>query len=146
MTHDTEGLRNVVQSIIESHKDDERLSPAAIAAEAVAKLGLGELQLAANFHLRQIARQACRKTFGEEEDDALDPDQQELFPGLQSRYPAARRDDGEATYVLRDSMSGDDVAWNVQRLRREGNTKLGRADALEGWWQARRGLAISPAA
>jgi hypothetical protein len=40
--------------------------------------------------------------------------------------------------VLRDSMSAKDVSFNVRRLRREGKTKLSRADALEIWWNTRK--------
>ncbi len=61
----------------------------------------------------------------------------QLFPGLQSRYPAAHGGDEEPTYVVRDAMTAKDVAFNIKRLRREGKTKLGRADALEAWWETR---------
>jgi hypothetical protein len=103
--------------------------------------------LAAHLQLRQIARQACRKQFDDEEDDALDPVQQELFPGLQQRYPAAHSDQEEPSYVLREAMGAKDVAANVKRLRREGRTKLGCADALEAWWETRKvNEPVSPAA
>jgi hypothetical protein len=95
-------------------------------------LGADDLQktkplvyLAAHLQLRQIARQTCRKQF-DDDDDALDPAQQEMFPGLQSRYPAAHSGD-EPSYVVRDAMGAKDVAFNVKRLRREGATKLGRS-------------------
>jgi len=69
-----------------------------------------------------------------------------MFPGLQSRYPAAHADD-EPSYVLRDAMTAKDVTFNVRRLRREGKTKLGRADALEAWWEIRKGSErVKPAA
>ena len=147
MTHDSTDLRNVVEAIIAARQADERLSPVAIATEALAKLGPAELQLAAHHHLRQLARHACRKQFDEDDSESLDPDQQELFPGLQSRYPAARRDDDGPAYVLRDAMGPEDGAFNVKRLRSEGNTKLDRAKALEAWWEVKQeSTAISPAA
>jgi hypothetical protein len=34
-------------------------------------------------------------------------------------------------------MTAKDVAFNVTRLRLEGRTKLGRADALEAWWRTK---------
>jgi hypothetical protein len=34
-------------------------------------------------------------------------------------------------------MTAKDVAFNVTRLRLEGRTKLGRADALEAWWKTK---------
>jgi len=138
-------LRDVVQAIIEVRKAEERISPAWIATEAMINLGADDLQktkplvyLAAHLQLRQIARKACRKQFdAEDDDDALDPAQQELFPGLQSRYPAAHSDGEEPSYVVRDAMSAKDVSFNVRRLRREGATQLGRARALGAWWAAR---------
>ncbi|SRR5258708_162474 len=69
-----------------------------------------------------------------------------MFPGLQSRYPAAHADDEEATYVRRDAMTAKDVTFNVRRLRREGKTKIGRADALEAWWEIKQAAAAVPPA
>jgi hypothetical protein len=144
MTQDANhDLRNVVQGIIDAHKGEQRISPAWIATEAMAKLDAAGLQQsnplvyhAAHLQLRQIARKSCRKQF-EDDDDALDPAQQEMFPGLQSRYPTAHSGD-EPSYVVRDAMGPKDVAFNVKRLRREGATKLGRARALEAWWDTRK--------
>ena len=64
MTNDTTGLRTIVEAIIAGRQGDERLSPAAIATEALKKLGAADLELAAHLQLRQIARHACRKQFG----------------------------------------------------------------------------------
>jgi hypothetical protein len=150
-----ECLRDIVQAIIDARKSEERVSPAWIATEAMTKLDANDLQqskplvyLAAHLQLRQIARQCCRKQFDDDEDDALDPAQQELFPGLQQRYPAAHSDQEEPSYVLRDAMGAKDVGFNVKRLRREGRTRLGRADALEAWWETRKANepAVPPAA
>ncbi len=150
-----ECLRDIVQAIIDARKSEERVSPAWIATEAMTKLEANDLQqskplvyLAAHLQMRQIARQACRKQFDDEEDDALDPAQQEMFPGLQTRYPVAHSDKEEPSYVLREAMGAKDVAANAKRLRREGRTKLGRADALEAWWETRKANepAVPPAA
>jgi hypothetical protein len=141
MRRDTSNeLRNLVQAIIEDRKSEDRISPAWIATEAMAKLDATELQRsmplvyhAAHLHFRQVARHLCRKRFDDaDDDDALDPAQQELFPGLQLRYPAARSVEKEPIYIVRDAMTAKDVAFNVKRLRREGTTKLGRARALDG--------------
>ena len=141
-SNDANCLRNIVREIMDARKTQVRLSPAWIATEAMVKLGAEDLQkanprvyLAAHLHLRQISRQACRKQFDDADEEALDPAQQELFPGLQSRYPAAHTEEDEPIYVLRDSLGADDVAFNVQRLRREGRSKLERANALEAWWR-----------
>ncbi len=151
-TKDADRLRDVVQQIINNRKAEERLSPSRIATEALVNLDAGELQktkplvyLAAHLQLRQIARQACRKQFDADDEDALDPAQQDMFPGLQSRYPAAHADVEEPSYVMRDVMTARDVAFNVRRLRREGRTKIARADALEAWWEIKMTM-IWPAA
>ena len=48
---------------------------------------------------------------------------------------------------MRDAMTAKDVAFNVRRLRREGKMKLGRADALEAWWEIKKGSeTVQPAA
>jgi hypothetical protein len=67
--------------------------------------------------------------------DGPDP-QGEMFPaesfrGLQRRYPAARSDGRESSYVLRDALSGADVEFNLARLRREAGAKSAHADVLE---------------
>jgi hypothetical protein len=150
---DAECLRNVVQKIIDGDKTEERIIPSWVATKAMENLDATELQqtkplvyLAAHLQLRQIARHACRKQFEPDPDDheALDPAQQELFPGLQFRYPAAHSEKEEPSYVLRDAMTAKDVTFNVKRLRREGNTKLGRADALEAWWGFRKAGETQP--
>jgi hypothetical protein len=96
--------------------------------------------------LRHIAPGVCRKQSDADDEDALDPAQQEMFPGLQSRYPAAHADDEEATYIRRDAMTAKDVTFNVRGLRREGKTNIGRADALEAWWEIKQAAAAVPPA
>jgi hypothetical protein len=155
MTHDTSiDLRDLVDALIDAREDDEHIDPAAIAAEAVARLGEGELRRVADLYIRGLARAACRKRFGRGGDDESDSDanQAEMFPddrrfaALQQRYPAARSD-RQSTYVLRDSMTAADVAFNVARLRCEGASKLGHAEALQDWWAIRRAsAAVAPAA
>jgi hypothetical protein len=145
MTQDkSTDLRNAVKVVIDAHEGEERINPAWVATEVMTKLGATDLRqsnplvyLAAHLHLRQVARHVCRKRFDANDDDALDPAQQELFPGLQSRYPAANADGEEPSYILRDAMSAKDVTFNVTRLRLEGRTKLGRADALDAWWRTK---------
>jgi hypothetical protein len=152
MTKSTEAncLRDVVRRIMDDRKTEEHLSPAWIATEAMAKLGAEDMKranplvyLAAHLQLRQIARKACRKQFVVDDEEALDPAQQQMFPGLQSRYPAAHAEEDEPTYVLRDSLGADDVAFNLRRLRHEGRSKLARAAALEAWWCHKQAVATA---
>jgi hypothetical protein len=149
-SNDFNCLRDVVLKIMDARKTEVQLKPAWIATEAMAKLGAEDMQkanplvyLAAHLQLRQIAGKACRKQFDVDDEEALDPAQQNMFPGLQSRYPAAHAEDGEPSYVLRDSLDADDVAFNVQRLRREGRSKLERANALEAWWRHKQAVATA---
>jgi hypothetical protein len=84
-----------------------------------------------NMHVRQIAREQLRKDHGTSPKD-------DLFPYLQARYPTAHSEDlDEPEYVLRDSMTDDDVSYNVARLRSEAEAKLRHADALEDWGRTR---------
>jgi hypothetical protein len=141
--NDTNCLRSIVREIMDARKTDVHLSPAWIATEGMVKMDAKDLQkinplvyLAAHLQLRQIARQECRKQFDADDGETLDPAQQEMFPGLQSRYPAAHAEEiDEPSYVLRDSLTADDVTFNVQRLSREGRSKLARANALDAWWR-----------
>ena len=127
-------LRNVLQAIIDAHKADKRVDPAQIATEAMEKFGAAGLQKAmppvyflAHLQLRQMARLLCRKQFDKDE-DALDPDQQQMFPGLQSRYPTAHSGEKSPGYVLREAMTAKDVEFNVRRLREEGASKQARPE------------------
>jgi len=151
---DANCLRNIIREILDARRTQVRLSPAWIATEAMVKLDAEDLQkanplvyLAAHLQLRQISRQQCRHQFDDAEEEALDPAQQEMFPGLQSRYPAMHAKKEEPHYVLRDSLSARDIAFNVRRLRREGRSKLERANALDVWWRHKQaGLEALPVA
>jgi hypothetical protein len=151
MTQDTfTDLRAIVDQIIEAY-DAERVDPAAIAAEAMAKLNEAELRYAGDLYMRQLARASCRRKFGRDGADGADegegdnPNQGELFPEeperfrvLQKCYPGAARSEGkERMYIRRDVMAGEDVAYNCGRLRGEGNTKLAHATVLQSWWEWR---------
>jgi hypothetical protein len=134
-------LRNIVQAIIDAHKTDERIDPVQIATEAMEKLDAAVLQktmpqayFLAHLQLRHMARLLCRKQFDKEE-DALDPDQQRMFPGLQARYRTVYSGEESPNYVLREAMTSKDVEFNVRRLREEGASKLARASALQAWWE-----------
>jgi len=160
MSAENQALTTIVARIIEMHRDEPRINPTSIATAALleidpAKISLPAVLAGCHLALRQIARNLCRKQFDQDDDEAgLVPAQQELFPGLQYRYPAAYAEDEEPTYVLRDSMTEKDVRFNVQRLRKEGQSKIERAESLEAWWRikqraaavAKRAAAVSPAA
>lgn len=96
-----------------------------------------DVKIAALQYLKQMARQMCRGKFDPNEGNA---DQHELWPDLQTRYPVSREtSDGEPTYVKLERLTGADALWNINRLRKEADTKIRHANALEQW-AAERGL------
>src|SRR5258708_22781655 len=163
MSAESRSLSAVVGKIIEAQRDQARINPDSIATAALLELDQKKISVPAvlagcHLALRQIARGQLRKRFLEEPDDdedaseseqsehdcdAPEPEQADLFPQLQRRYPSSRA--GE--YILREQMSAADLNFNVGRLRKEGATKSKHADALEAWWEIRkRSETVSPAA
>lgn len=137
--NDAHRLRELLESIYERRVDEVRVSPAWLATEALLHLDPTKtapelVYRAAHLQLRQLGRSLCRQRF---EEDGEWSEQHDLFPNLQKRYPAAHSPDAEPEYVLLEHLTGDDIAFNVQRLRREANAKLFHADALEAWGQNR---------
>lgn len=86
------------------------------------------VEWAANLELRQMARALLRKTY-----DSLAPKpdigQEDMFEGLQEKYPCKRR--GEIVYVDRMRLSLDEREFNISRLKKEGQSKLEHASALQ---------------
>jgi hypothetical protein len=128
--------------IYDRRKAQIRVSAAWLATEAMRELDpmdftLDSIYVMAHSHLKQLARQILRKRF-EPEDDTMSA-QSELFPDLQQRYPVAHERDTEPEYVLLEYMNDRDVTFNVNRLRSEARAKLRHADALEAWWQNKKG-------
>lgn len=138
MINDEQKLRDILVRMYERRSGEIRISPAWIATEAMSELDPDKtaptlVYRAAHLQLRQMARSICRKKF---EDDG-EAEQHEIWPDLQTRYPAAHSTDAEPEYVLLEHLSEADKTYNVNRLRREGRAKLDRADALEAWWQSK---------
>jgi hypothetical protein len=163
MSAESRSLHTVVAKIIESKRDEARINPDSIATAALLELDPKKVSVPAvlagcHLALRQIARGQLRKRFLDEPDDdedavepeqsqhddaAAEPEQPDLFPQLQRRYPSSKA--GE--YILREQMSAADLSFNVGRLRKEGATKSKHADALEAWWEIRKvSETVSPAA
>src|SRR6266853_3246959 len=132
MSAETRSLTAVVAKIIESKRDEARINPDAVASAALLELDPKKISLPAvlagcHLALRQIARGQLRKRFLEEPDDdedavepeqsehddaAPEPEQADLFPQLQCRYPSSRQS-GE--YVLREQITAADLSFNVGR-------------------------------
>lgn len=135
-------LRDLVATVIELHKDQARISPTWVATQAMHDLDSDRrietdhvlIWTGCHLQFRQIARQILAKHFKNENDQK----ENELFPGLQWRYPTAHSaEEEEPEYVLREHMSSDDVVYNVVRLRAEAGAKMQHANALEAWGQSR---------
>jgi hypothetical protein len=141
MTREESQLAEIVARIIEARRDYVVINPNWIATEALKEIdpssrSVALVRLGCHLQLRQIARQQCRKLFEDSEED--DEPRFAGFEGLQWRYPTAHsKRESEPEYILRDRMSGADVAYNVARLRSESRAKAAHADLLEAWDRSR---------
>lgn len=139
---DMKALRVLIYQLVDSRQAQSHISPSWIATEALAQLDPTSqapvlVGIAAHFELRQLAR-ACLRLKFEPEDGVLNA-QHDLWPQLQTRYPIVRGQvQDEPQYAMLESLSKADVAYNVARLRKEGQAKIDHADALEDWWQEQR--------
>lgn len=133
-------LNEIVSLLIQKQKDEPRISPSSIATEAMSKLRARWMNkpqeyplvyLGCHLQLRQIARGLLREWFEPNEDanKATHP----LFPELQARYPMARMEDQEPTYILLEQLAPTDWRFNVRRLRADAESRLRHASALEAW-------------
>jgi hypothetical protein len=123
-------LRTILQSLADSLEDAEQLKPSAITTQILAKLGEADIRALARQALRQRVARICRSLC------EADNDSPDLFDGVQARYPTARSSGEDVSYVPREAMTAGDVTWNIQRLRKEGTTKLAHAETLQRWWDA----------
>lgn len=147
MTHEESQLAEIVARIIDIRRTQVRVIPSWIATEALKEIDPTNrshplVRTGCHLQLRQIARAQCRQLF--EGDDSEDDSEPEFtgFKELQWRYPAAHsKGKPEPEYVLLEHLNNADVDYNVQRLRREGRSKLAHADALEAWGRGRKRLA-----
>lgn len=99
-----------------------------------------EVQNLAILELRQLARQICADRYREQEaqiERNAIYEQQELFEGLQHRYPTKRGDDD--AYVLLGDLTEAEGRGNAARLRQEGRAKIGHADALDAYFDKKFG-------
>jgi len=134
---DAQQLHNLVAGVIGRRAAAVRLKPAMVAQEVMSKLDMEQVShplvwLGCHLEVRQIARGMLATHF----DPITKPDEDEPvlpFTNLQWRYPERPKPGEEPSYILRDLMTDEDVAWNVARLQAEGRAKLAHADALKAW-------------
>ena len=145
MTSEAQALTDIIARIIETRRDQTKISPSWIATQALIELdpdkkSIPLVYLAAHLEMRQIARGVLRQWFedSDPETDEGEPLQHELFPGLQRRYPTVRQKGDEPEYVRLEEMTDADIDYNVTRMRRESMAKLHHADALVAYQKRRK--------
>lgn len=142
MTHEQTKARELILRLYEARRSHVRVSPSWLATECMQSLDPDRAShpieyAMAHLQFRQLARSICSGRW-ERTDASEIAEQHDLFPDLQTRYPAAGRSaDQEPEYVLLEHMSVEDIAFNVSRLRSEANAKLKHADSLEAWGKSR---------
>lgn len=128
----TTKLHDTLAECLEQVEQEVEISPELLAHCAMKVLdpkgkAPSLVEWAANLELRQLARALLRKTF-----DPLAPKpdvgQEDMFVGLQEKYPCKRS--GEVVYVDRMRLSHDERKYNISRLEKEGQSKLEHAGAL----------------
>ena len=81
--------------------------------------------------LTAMARKLLGRCYSHESDETVSH-QGDLFSGtLQDRYPLPRKVGRDPVYKLRNQLSQDERAWNVEQLRKSGEARMKHADALE---------------
>lgn len=145
MTSEAQALTDIIAQIIETRRDETKISPSWIATQAMTELdpdhhSIPLVYLAAHLEMRQIARGLLRQWFEDSDPETDDGEslQHELFPSLQRRYPCVRRKGDEPEYVRLEEMTDADIDYNVTRMRRESMAKLHHADALIAYQKRRK--------
>lgn len=145
MTNEETKAREILMSVYEARRDQDRISPTWLATEVMQKLdplrNSHPIEYAmAHLQFRQLARSILATRLEKAEPGHVD--QHPLFPNLQAHYPSAVLSAShEPEYVRLELMTDDDVAFNVDRLRKEAASKLKHADALQAWAASRRQVA-----
>ena len=128
-------LSAFVSTVYERNKDRDSYSPTWMATEAMQAIDFprwlhDDGYDGCHCYFREIARGFLRRNCEPPADD-------DLFNGLQARYPIETPRGEEPVYVLRELLTDTQVAQNVDRLRRSGRARLKHADALEAWGRTR---------
>ena len=116
------------------------LSPTTLALAVQDRYGTGHEPHVAYTSLEHLKHMARAILGGRFDTDGLgaSPNQADLFTGhLQDRYPVPRVRGEEPKYKQRDALSSEEVAWNVEQLRKSADARLRHADALAAWADGR---------
>ena len=124
----TNQLEQVLRECLGNIQDEIEVSPALLAHCAVKILdpdgnSPALVEWGCNLQLRQLSRQILRREY-----DPVDRavDQQELFAGLQQRYPVERG--GEHVYVPRMAQTLEERRKNEDRMYKSADGLISHAD------------------
>ncbi len=134
MTDDARKLRDILQGIIESFKDDKDISPSVLATAALLKLDpekktIPIIYIAAHLELRQISRQILAG----HQDRRDDYEYLLLEDGLQDRYPIARKKDEEPLYRKRNELTDADKEFTLMALSKKAAGYQRHYDLFAAW-------------
>jgi hypothetical protein len=139
-------LSDLLELVLDVAHNTVDVSPAWAASAALSRLGFSlvgatdNMQLvyaAAHFGLRQMAREKLRKHDPVEAAEVYGQEAMQFAGTLQRRYPRKPEQDVEPVYSLRDHLTGADVAYNVDRMRKAGRALEKHANALHAWHVSR---------
>ena len=90
--------------------------------------------------IRQSTRAYLRKRH-----DPVEKMEQEILDGtadmfsdhIQPYYPVKRLDKGKKAYAKTETLTEEEVNFNVNRMRKAGAALLTHADALEAWFRSK---------
>ena len=130
-------LKNDIDGIIADNQNEMTQSPSSIATKIYAAYTKGEYfeheHIAIEYYKR-IAKERLASKFNPKPEDG----QQDLFSGrLQDYYPTPRESGEEPVYKILRALSHDDVQYNVNLLRKTGQSFIDHAIALEAYWISR---------
>lgn len=123
------------------------IGPSALAFKVMEKFRSDDpieahIQYASLEHMKSMARAFLAKRNDPTADDNEIYDQSSFeFSGqLQVRYPLPRKRGEDPVYKLREHLTAEERAWNVDQLRKSARSRQEHADALEaeGMSQAKK--------
>lgn len=134
-----------IQSLIEGCAGADIISPTTIALALQTQYGVEAVHLAVAYasleHFKHMARRALARRYDHESDEA-EAYQGELFSGsLQRRYPTPRASGEEPAYKLLESLTDEEVRWNIKSLEHSADARSRHARALAAWFASKRDAA-----
>jgi hypothetical protein len=138
---DTSQLQDLLRGALLSYSSDMPVSAESLSATVIESLDPHEaapalVRWGCVLELRQLARPLLRREFEVEKSDA----HQDMFEGLQDRYPGTG--DHKGLYMPRQMMTEADYLANIARLENEAQAKQQHADALRAEYMEKLSMGI----